>query len=69
MLMHKSVTLFEVGTSSLEPVSAPCIPQTKGPNKVYSVLVNVEQGAVIVRYQPGSRETPNIKACREYAIA
>ena len=50
MLMHKSVTLFEVGTSSLEPVSAPCIPQTKGPNKVYSVLVNVEQGAVIVRY-------------------
>ena len=38
--------LFGVGTSSfgpLEPASAPCIPQTKGPNKVYSVLVNIEQ--------------------------
>ena len=64
MLMHKSVTLFGVGTSSfgpLEPASAPCIPQTKGPNKIYSVLVNVEQvieGAVIVRYQPGSRGNP-----------
>ena len=58
MLMHKSVTLFEVGTSSLEPALAPCTSQTKGPNKVYSVLVNVEQGAVIVRYQPGSRGNP-----------
>ena len=64
MLMHKSVTLFGIGTSSfgpLKPALAPCIPQTKGPNKVYSVLVNVEQvieGAVIVRYQPASRGNP-----------
>ena len=46
MLMHKTVTLFGVGIGSfgpLEPALAPCILQTKGSNKVYSVLVNVEQ--------------------------
>ena len=37
------------------------ISQTKGPNKIYSVLVKNEQvieGAVIVRYQPGSMGIP-----------
>ena len=55
--MHNSIGKSSFGP--LEPVSA--IPQTKGPNKVYSVLLNVEQAieaAVIVRYQPRSRGNP-----------